>query len=91
MTSGLVNYLHRPWGSVFKDTVAAAYRHDITDAAAAMAFDFVFATFPGILVLTAFMMVAVMAMVAFALDVGYLKVVRTQLQRSAESAALAAA
>ena len=44
-----------------------------------------------ILVLTAFMMVAVMAMVAFALDVGYLKVVRTQLQRSAESAALAAA
>ena len=53
MTSVLVSYLRRPWGSVFKDTVAVAYRHDITDAAAAMAFDFVFATFPGILVLTA--------------------------------------
>ena len=53
VTSGLVSYLRRPWGEVFKDTIAAAYHDDITDAAAAMAFDFVFAIFPGILVLTA--------------------------------------
>ena len=32
--------------------MSAAYRHDCTDAAAAMAFDFVFAIFPGILILT---------------------------------------
>ena len=53
MTSDFVNYLRRPWVLITRDTVAAAYRHDITDAAAAMAFDFVFAAFPGILVLTA--------------------------------------
>ena len=40
------------WGAVFRDTMSAAYRHDCTDAAAAMAFDFVFAIFPGILILT---------------------------------------
>ena len=33
--------------------MSATYRHDCTDAAAAMAFDFVFAVFPGILILTA--------------------------------------
>ena len=32
--------------------MSAAYRHDCTDAAAAMAFDFVFAVFPGILIIT---------------------------------------
>ena len=38
--------------AIFRDTMSAAYRHDCTDAAAAMAFDFVFAIFPGILILT---------------------------------------
>ena len=42
-----------PWGRAVQEAVKAAYRHDCTDAAAAMAFDFVFAIFPGILVLTA--------------------------------------
>jgi len=41
------------WQGVGRDTVSATYRHDCTDAAAAMAFDFVFAVFPGILILTA--------------------------------------
>lgn len=38
---------------VGRDAVVATYRHDCTTAAPAMAFDFVFAIFPGILVLTA--------------------------------------
>jgi Flp pilus assembly protein TadG len=43
-----------------------------------------------ILVLTTFLMVAMMAMIAFSVDVGYLYVTRQQLQRSADAAALAA-
>ena len=39
--------------AVGRDAVVATYRHDCTTAAPAMAFDFVFAIFPGILVLTA--------------------------------------
>ena len=38
---------------VLVQTVRGAYNHDCADAAAAMAFDFVFAIFPGIIVLTA--------------------------------------
>ena len=41
------------WLTVGRDAVVATYRHDCTTAAPAMAFDFVFAIFPGILVLTA--------------------------------------
>lgn len=41
------------WGQVITRTFRATYQHDCTDAAAAMAFDFVFAVFPGILILTA--------------------------------------
>ena len=40
------------WGRAVRNMIEAAYRHNCTDAAAAMAFDFVFAIFPGILVLT---------------------------------------
>ena len=43
-----------------------------------------------IVVLTMLLMVGLMAMVAFAVDVGYLCVTRQQLQRSADAAALAA-
>ena len=46
-----------PWGKIAKDTLRATYQHDCTDAAAAMAFDFVFAIFPGLLVLTALMVI----------------------------------
>ncbi|MGY8824883.1 MAG: YihY/virulence factor BrkB family protein [Candidatus Latescibacterota bacterium] len=41
------------WSRVLRSTVRSAYKHDCTDAAAAMAFDFVFAVFPAILVLSA--------------------------------------
>ncbi len=44
-----------------------------------------------IAVLAAVLMVVVFAMVAFAVDLGYMTLVRTQLQASADSAALAAA
>lgn len=44
-----------------------------------------------IAVLAAFLMVALFAMVAFAIDLGYITLVRTQLQAAADSAALAAA
>ena len=44
-----------------------------------------------IIVLSAFLMVVMLAFVAFAVDVGYLCVIRTELQRSADAAALAAA
>ena len=44
-----------------------------------------------VLVFTLFMMVAVIAMLAFAVDLGYVFVVRSELQRSADAAALAAA
>ncbi len=44
-----------------------------------------------IVVLTAVMMVGLMAMLAFALDIGYLMVARSQMQTTADSAALAAA
>lgn len=43
-----------------------------------------------VLVLTAFMMIAMFAMVACAVDLGYLQVARAELQRSADAAALAA-
>ena len=41
--------------AVARETLTATVRHSCTDAAAAMAFDFVFAVFPGILILTAFL------------------------------------
>jgi uncharacterized membrane protein len=44
-----------------------------------------------ILVLAALLLVAMAAMIAFAIDVGYLQVARTELQQSADAAALAAA
>ena len=44
-----------------------------------------------IAVLTAVMLVMLLGMVAFAVDIGYLLLARTELQRSADSAALAAA
>ncbi len=43
-----------------------------------------------IIVLSAILMVIIMAFAAFACDVGYLCVIRTELQRSADAAALAA-
>ncbi len=43
-----------------------------------------------ILVLSALLMVLMLAMIAFAVDVGFLQVARTQLQQSADAAALAA-
>ena len=43
-----------------------------------------------IVVLAAFLMIPLCCFVAFAVDVGYLCVVRTELQRGADSAALAA-
>lgn len=47
---------------------------------------------PGtVLVFTVFMMVALLAMLAFAVDVGYLAVVRTESQRAADASALAGA
>src|SRR5436190_24001671 len=42
-------------------------------------------------VLTAFMMVFIMGMVAFAVDLGYIAVVRNRLQVAADAAALAGA
>ncbi len=39
--------------AVGRDAVVATYRHDCTTVASAMAFDFIFAIFPGILILTA--------------------------------------
>ena len=44
-----------------------------------------------VLVFAAFMMVVMFGLIAFAVDVGYLSVVRSQLQSSADAAALAAA
>lgn len=44
-----------------------------------------------ITVLTAFMLIIFLALTAFALDIGYLALVRTELQRTADAAALAAA
>lgn len=46
-----------PWEKIVRDTIRSTYLHDCTDAAAAMAFDFVFAIFPGILVLTALLVI----------------------------------
>jgi Flp pilus assembly protein TadG len=43
-----------------------------------------------VLALTAFMMIAMLALLAFAVDVGYVYTVRSQLQRSADAAAIAA-
>jgi hypothetical protein len=44
-----------------------------------------------VLVMTAFMMIGMMALLAFSIDLGYLYVAKTELQRSADSAAMAAA
>ena len=44
-----------------------------------------------IVVLAAFLLVVMVGMIAFALDIGYLGLARTQLQVAADSAALAAA
>ena len=44
-----------------------------------------------VLVLTAFMMIAMMSMLSVAVDIGYLQTARCQLQQSADAAALAAA
>ncbi len=44
-----------------------------------------------VLVLTAFLIVVLLAMVAFAVDIGFVLLTRTQLQRAADAAALAAA
>src|SRR5262249_38144313 len=43
------------------------------------------------LVLSAFLMIVMLAMIAFAIDCGYILLLRTQLQVAADSAALAAA
>jgi len=43
------------------------------------------------LLLACFLMVAALGMVAFALDIGYIVLVRTQLQAAADAAAMAAA
>jgi Flp pilus assembly protein TadG len=43
-----------------------------------------------ILVLTALLMIVLMAVVAFAVDLGYINIARTELQRSADAAAIAA-
>ena len=43
-----------------------------------------------VIVLTAFLMIAMLAMVAFALDIGYILVAKTELQQAADSAAMAA-
>jgi Flp pilus assembly protein TadG len=45
----------------------------------------------GVLVLTAFLMIALMSMIAFAVDLGYLEVTKVELQRAADSAAIAGA
>src|SRR5262245_17794417 len=44
-----------------------------------------------VVVLSALLLVVMLGIVAFAVDIGYMLVVRTQLQAAAESAALAAA
>lgn len=46
-------YIEYGW-RLLRTTVKTARQHDCTDAAAAMAFDFVFAVFPALLVLSAF-------------------------------------
>ena len=43
-----------------------------------------------VVVLSAFLMIPLLAMIAFACDIGYITVIRTQLQSSADAAALAA-
>lgn len=50
---------------VFVKTVRSAYDHDCADAAAAMAFDFVFAIFPAVIVLTALLSVLAIPVEAF--------------------------
>ncbi|SVB70183.1 uncharacterized protein METZ01_LOCUS223037, partial [marine metagenome] len=74
--------------------VRSAYEHDIADAAAAMAFDFVFAVFPGILVLTALLGVLDVPVEAFTSllhDMGVvvpqplIEVVETNLQHASQS------
>ena len=43
-----------------------------------------------VIVLTAFLLIVMLAMVAFALDIGYILVAKTELQQAADSAAMAA-
>src|SRR6476659_1098740 len=43
-----------------------------------------------VIVLTAFLMVGMMAMIAFAVDLGYLYNARTEMQRAADASAIAA-
>jgi uncharacterized BrkB/YihY/UPF0761 family membrane protein len=50
---------------IFVQTIRGTYEHNCADAAAAMAFDFVFAIFPGIIVLTALFTVADIPVEAF--------------------------
>ena len=50
---------------IFVQTIRGTYEHNCADAAAAMAFDFVFAIFPGIIVLTALLTVADIPVEAF--------------------------
>ncbi len=45
------------WGKIIRTTGKATSQHECTDAAAAMAFDWVFAIFPGLLVLTALLII----------------------------------
>lgn len=55
MSSGDETILHslvKSLGRVVEDVVRSSHRHHCADAAAAMAFDFVFAVFPGILVIS---------------------------------------
>ena len=51
---------------ILRPTLASAHRNDCTNAAAAMAFDIVFAIFPGILVLTALLAILDIPVDAFA-------------------------
>lgn len=46
-----------PWGRIIRATARSTYQHECTDAASAMAFDFVFAIFPCLLVLTALLVI----------------------------------
>ena len=60
---------------VFAGTVRGAYDHDCADAAAAMAFDFVFAIFPAVIVLTALLSVMDIPVEAFGALLGEFDVV----------------
>jgi len=76
------------WLAVGRDAVVATYRHDCTTAAAAMAFDFIFAIFPGILVLTPLLgllgispedFIQVLAILGIAIPVPLLEVIESNI------------